>query len=127
MYNPHDLYHRKILPFVYIPVVQKECYFFVENCNSDQTTDQKDLPLPSGILDHMFSFPESHGGTKDGFQVSVNLLREVAEVSEVLQENQDFLDVPLSTRLRDLIPHPEELKPTETMNAFLYLKERLHF
>ena len=33
-------------------------------------------------------------------------------MSEVLQENQAFLDVPLSTRLRDLIPHPEELKPT---------------
>ena len=75
----------------------------------------------------MFSFLESYGGTKDGFQVSVNLLREVAEVSEVLQENQDSLDVALSTRLSDLISHPEELKPTETMNAFLYLKERLHF
>ena len=45
----------------------------------------------------------------------------------VLQENQDFLDIALSTRLQDLIQHPEELKPTETMNAFLYLKERLHF
>ena len=38
----------------------------------------------------MFSFPVSYGGTKDGFQVSVDLLREVAEVSEVLQGNQDF-------------------------------------
>ena len=75
----------------------------------------------------MFSFPESYRGTKDGFQVSVNLLREAAEVSEVLQENQDFLDVPLSTRLPDFIPHPEELKHTEVMNALLYLKERLHF
>ena len=61
------------------------------------------------------SSPESCRGTKDGSQVSVNLLREVAEV---VQENQDFLDAPLSTRLPDLIPHPEELKPTETMNSF---------
>ena len=75
----------------------------------------------------MFSFPESYGGTNDGFQVSVDLLREVAEVSEVLQENQDFLDWLLCTRLRNLIPHPEEPKPSETMNEFLYLKERLHF
>ena len=44
----------------------------------------------------MFSFPESYGGTKDGFQVSVDLTREVAAVSEVIQENQDFLDVPLT-------------------------------
>ena len=45
----------------------------------------------------------------------------------MLQENPDFLDDSLSARLPDLISHPEEVKPTETMNAFLYLKERLHF
>ena len=88
MYNPHDLYHQKILAFVYIPVVQKECDIFVENWNSHQIREQKDLHLPTGIPDHMFTFPESYVGTKDGFHVSVNLLREVAEVSEVLQENQ---------------------------------------
>ena len=123
MYNQHDLYHRKILAFLYIPVVQKECDIFVENWNLCRIREQKDLHLPTGT----FSFPENHGETKDGFQVSVDLLREVAEVSEVLQENQDFLDVTLSTRLRGLIPNPEELKPNETMNAFLYFKERLHF
>ena len=58
----------------------------------------------------MFSLPDRYGGTKDVFQV--------AQVSERLQENQDFLDIPLSTTLRDLIPHPEELKPTETKNHF---------
>lgn len=75
----------------------------------------------------MFSFPDNYGGTKDGFQVSEDLLREVAHMSELLQENQDFLVVPLSTRLRDFIPHQEEIKPSETMKAFLFLKERLHF
>ena len=105
----------------------KEYDIFVENWNSHQMREQKDLHLPTGIPDHMFSFPESYGETKDGFQVSVDLLREVAEVSEALQENQDFLEVPLSTRLPDLIPHTEKLKATEIMNAFLYLKERLHF
>ena len=73
----------------------------------------------------MFSFPENYGETKYGFQVSVDLLREDADVSEGLQENQDFLDVPLSTRLRDLIPHPEQLKPTKTMKVFLYLKKKI--
>ena len=34
LYNPHDLYHRTILAFVYIPVRQKECDIFVENWNS---------------------------------------------------------------------------------------------
>ena len=54
-------------------------------------------------------------------------MREVAEVPKVLQENKDFLDVSLSTRLRDLIPQPEEMKPTAIMNAFLYLKKKIAF
>ena len=112
-----------MLAFAYIPVVQKECDICVENQNSDRIREQKDLNLPTGIPDHMFSFPESYGRTKDGFQVSVDLLTEVAEVSVVLQENQDFLDVPLSTRLRDLIPHPEE--PAQTVNTFLNLKRKI--
>ena len=84
MYNPHNLYHRKILGFVYIPVVQKECDIFVENWNSNRGKEQKALHLPTGIPDCMFSFPENYGGTKDSFQVSLDLLREVAEVSEML-------------------------------------------
>ena len=47
----------------------------------------------------MFFFPENYGGTKDGFKVSVALLREVAEGSEQLQENLEFSDVPSCTRL----------------------------
>ena len=75
----------------------------------------------------MFSFPENYGGTKDGFKVSVALLREVAQGSEQLQENLEFWDVPSCTRLWDLIPYPQELNPTESMNAILYLKEILQF
>ena len=93
--------------------MQKECNIFVENWNSNRGKEQKALHLPTGIPDCMFSFPESYGGTKDSFQVSLDLLREVAEVSEMLQESQSVLDVPLSTRLQDRTPHPEELKPTD--------------
>ena len=67
LYKPHDLYHRKILAFVYIAAVQKKCDIFVENWNSHWIREQKDLYLPTSIPDHMFSFPESYGATKDGF------------------------------------------------------------
>ena len=60
----------------------------------------------------MICFPENYGGTKDGFQVIVDLLREVAEVFQVLQKSQSFFDVPLSTRLRTLISHPQATKTT---------------
>ena len=66
----------------------------------------------------MLCFPENYVGTKDGFQINLDLLREVAEVFQVLQKSQSFFDVPLSTRLRTLISHPHELKPTKTMNVF---------
>ena len=45
-----------MLAFVYIPVVQKECDIFVENWNSHRIREQKDLNLPTGILDHVFFF-----------------------------------------------------------------------
>ena len=67
--------------------MQKKCDIFVESWNSHRIREEKDLNLPTSIPNHVFSFPESYGGTKDGFQVNVDLLREVAEVSEVLQEN----------------------------------------
>ena len=67
--------------------MQKECDIFVKSRNSHRIREQTDLNLPTGILDHIFSFPESYGGNKDGFQVSADLLREVTEASEVLQAN----------------------------------------
>lgn len=72
-----------------------------------QIREQNNFYLPTGITDHVFSFLENYGGSKDVFQASVKLLREEAEVSDVLQENQDFLEVSLSTRLQDHILDPE--------------------
>lgn len=65
-----------------------------------QIREQNNFYLPTGITDHVFSFLENYGGSKDVFQASVNLLREEAEVSDVLQENQDFLEISLSKTAR---------------------------
>ena len=76
----------------------------------------------------MFSFPGSYGGTKDGFQVSVNLLSKVAEVPEVLQENQDFLDITFKHKTVRSYTTSRGTKACRNHNAILYLKdERLHF
>ena len=53
---------------------------FVKIWNSYRLIEQKYLHLPIGILNSIFSFPESYGGAKDGFQVNLDLLREVAKV-----------------------------------------------
>ena len=79
--------------------MKKQYDIFVKIWNSYRLIEQKDLHLPTGILNSIFSFPESYGGAKDGFQVNLDLLREVAKMLEVLQENQDFLDVPLGLSL----------------------------
>ena len=54
LFKRHDLYHQKILAFVYITVVQKECDIFVENWNSHRIREQRDLHLPLVIPDHVF-------------------------------------------------------------------------
>ena len=64
-----------MLTFDNIPVVQQKCDIFVETWNSHRIKEQKDLHLTTGVQDHILSFPENYGGTKDGFQISTDLLR----------------------------------------------------
>ena len=95
-------------------------WYFCQKLEFTSNKIANDLYLPTGVPNHTFSFHENYGESNDGFKVSVDLLREVTEVSEVLQKNQDILDVFLSTRLWDLTPYPEQLKPNKTVNAFFF-------
>ena len=95
-------------------------WYFCQKLEFTSNKIANDLYLPTGAPNHTFSFHENYGESNDGFKVSVDLLREVTDVSEVLQKNQDILDVFLSTRLWDLTPYPEQLKPNKTVNAFFF-------
>jgi hypothetical protein len=51
-----------LLSFVMIPLVQKELHIFRETVwNTHRIRAQKDAVLPSGIPNHIYSFPEEYG------------------------------------------------------------------
>ena len=51
-----------LLSFVIIPLVQKELDSFRETVwNTQRIRAQKDAVLPSGISNHIYSFPEEYG------------------------------------------------------------------
>ena len=70
--------------YVYIPIVQRECNTFVDYWNSHRIRAQEKLEIPTGIPNHMFSFPENYGATNKGICLSEEDINEVADVSGVI-------------------------------------------
>lgn len=91
-YDPHKNTDRQILAYVYIPIVQRECDIFVSMWNSHRIREQANMVLPTGIPDHMFSFPDRYGGHEMGILLSEDKLKEVAEASGILESISDNKD-----------------------------------
>jgi hypothetical protein len=45
-YDPHNVQHRQLMAYVFIPVIQRECNVFVSNWNTHRIREQKNLLLP---------------------------------------------------------------------------------
>lgn len=59
--------HRMLLAFIMIPLMQRELDTFKDTIwNSHRIRPQKDAVLPSGIPDHIYSFPEEYGLEQSG-------------------------------------------------------------
>ena len=69
-YDPNCNHDRQLIAYVYIPIVQRECYTFVDYWNSHRIRAQEKLEIPTGIPNHMFSFPENYGATNKGICLS---------------------------------------------------------
>ena len=109
-YDPHVALDRQLLAYVFLPIVQRECDIFVKYWNCQRIRRQDKLEIPAGIPDHMFSFPEQYGGTNMGIPLSKDELREVAEVSGVMDEDVfDFIDPRVKRECLQLLPNPERV------------------
>ena len=108
---------------MYIPVLQKELDLFRETVwNSHRGRKQKSKELPTGVLNHIYFFPEHYGGENCGLPIDEDQLKEVAELSEVLEGTDDFLDPEFRTRCEAVISNVDDIEPEEAANAYLYLK-----
>lgn len=124
-YDPHNMLDRQLLAYVFIPVVQRECDIFVSNWNTHRIREQKNLLLPTGVPNHMFSFPENYGGTQSGIPVSREQLREVAEISGLLDPVPQDVELGIREECERLLPNPNGLESNKVKEAYVFLKENL--
>jgi hypothetical protein len=56
--------------------------------------------------------------------VTEEQLKDVAEVSQVLEADQDFLESEFKSKCEEYIPFPEQVRPDQCADAFVYLKQK---
>eukprot|EP00794_Sanderia_malayensis_P010334 gene10334-11409_t len=79
--------------------------------------------LPTGIPEH--NSPERYGGKKCGIPLNDDDLKEVADVSGVLDYPEDYLDPLFRESCQSFIENVDDIKPDEAAHAFMYLKTNL--
>ena len=126
-YDPYNDLDRQLLSYVFIPVVQKECDKFVNIWNTHRIREQGNVFLPTGVPNHMFSFPESYGGQNLGIPITSDQLKEVAEVSGLLKVDvsSDNTSELVRKECERLIDDPLNLDPNQAKTAYLFLKENI--
>lgn len=112
---------------MYIPVVQKELDIF-RKCvwNNHRTRKQKGKELPTGVPEHIYHFPEQYGAEKCGINLTEEQLLEVAELSDVLEENDDYLKPAVRRECERHLPDTDDIEPEEAKDAYLYLKSHVN-
>jgi hypothetical protein len=124
--------NRQLLAYVYIPIIQRECDIFVSNWNSHRIRHQDDLSLPTGVPNHMFSFPEGYGGNHCGIPVTQDALEEVAEVSGLLEDNpggrpETYMhDERIKHACEQCLPEPSKVGSSSAKDAYLFLKQTVY-
>ena len=120
-YDPTNERDRKLISFLFIPVVQWECDLFVNIWNSHQIRQQHGLQLPSGIPNHLYAFPEQYGAMEKGIPLSEADLVEVADLSG-LGSTLQYLTVQDQLELCQILPEPEKVCCKDLAAAFKFLK-----
>ena len=126
--DPHNALNRQLIAYVFIPVVQCECDFFVRYWNSHRIRVQDKLEIPAGIPNHICSFPGHYGGTNMGVSSYKDELREVAELSGVMDGDVfDFLEPRGRRECLQLLSNPERVESKDAIEAFKFLKRNIKF
>lgn len=120
------VFSRDLLAYVYIPIVQKELDVF-RQCvwNNHRTRKQKQKELPAGVPEHIFHFPEQYGGDQCGIPITEEELVEVAELSNIFEDTDDYLKPAVRNECERHLPNIDEIEPKDAKDAYLYLKSHV--
>ncbi|KAL9977190.1 hypothetical protein ACROYT_G014568 [Oculina patagonica] len=122
-YDPTNGQDRNMLAYVYIPVLQKELDVFrVSVWNYHRVRKQRGKELPTGVPEHIYQCLDQYGGEKCCFPITEQQLMEVANLSNVLDDTDNYLEPNFHMEWERHIPDTNEIEPAEAANAYLYLK-----
>ena len=104
-------------------MLQKELDIFrVSVWNNHRIRKQRNKELPTGVPEYIYNCPREYGGEKCGLHVNEEDLKEVAELSGVLNDTDDYLEPEVRHECERHIPNIDDVEPSEAANAYLYLK-----
>ena len=121
-YDPQSLRDRKIMSYLFIPVLQRECNIFAKLWNAHRIRHQVGIGLPSGVPSHMYAFPEKYGGKEMGIKVSKHDILEVAQLAGIGDSPLDYLALDERCELVTVMPNPERVQCKDLIEAYRFLK-----
>ncbi len=114
---------QRIMAYIFIPVVQRECDIFKNLWTSHRIRHQQGLELTTGVPSHMFQFPENYGGQDKSFHINTDAISEAAKASGVLDAPRHYIDEDLKSEFCRYLAEPEKLECNKFAAAFRFLKE----
>ena len=112
-----------MLSYIYIPVVQRELDIFRTTVwNNQRGRHQRNKELPTGVPEHIYTFPEQHGGESCGIPISDELINEVKEeFSDNFEYRSDYVTREERQSFEQIIS-TDDVKSSEAADAYKYLK-----
>ena len=110
--------------YVYIPVLQKELDTFrISIWNNHRVRNKRVKSFPQEYQNTFtIVHAEKYGGEKCGFCITEQQLVEVANLSQVLDGTDNYLEPNFRMECERHIPDTGEIEPAEAANNYLYLK-----
>ena len=86
------------------------------------------MEIAAGVPDHIFSFPGHYGDTDMGIPLHKDELREVAELSGIMDGDVfDFIGPRVRRECLQLLSNPEKVESKDAIEAFRFLKRNIKF
>jgi len=78
-----------------------------------------------GVPEHIYQCPEEYGGEKCGISITEEDLLEVAQLSDVLVDTDDYLEEKFRNEYMRHIPNTDEINSADAANAYLFLRSNV--
>ena len=121
-YNPNSEIDKKIMAYIFVPVVQRECDIFARGWNAHRVRHQAGVILPSGVPNHIFNFPEKYNAEDKHIPVTENSLLEVSALAKLDESPLHYINEEDREAFSNHLAHPQDILCKDLVDSYTYLK-----